>query len=79
LRGWPPGYVSKDFGGPRIEGLHRYDVAQGFKPEKTLVYGVSADDVIERASRLMGAAPSYVWLSPREGWRAPPACWAQWQ
>lgn len=63
----------------RPPGLHRYEVAQGFQPEKTLVYGVSADDVIERASRYMGAAPSYVWLSSsKEGWRGAPACWAHW-
>lgn len=72
-------YVSKDFGAPRIEGLHRYEVAQRFQPERILVYGLSAEDAIERASRCMGAAPSYVWLSPREGWRGPPACWARWE
>ena len=57
---------------------HRYEVGQGFQPEKILVYGSSAEDVIARASRLMGCPPSYVWLSPKEGWHGPPACWAQW-
>jgi hypothetical protein len=73
-------YVSKTFEDDgRIPGLHRYEVAQGFQPEKTLVYGASADDVIARASGLLGAAPQRVWLSSSvEGWRGPPACWAQW-
>jgi len=63
----------------RPAGLHRYEVAQGFQPEKVLCYGVSAEDVIERASRLMGSKPGRVWLSSTvEGWRGPPACWAQW-
>jgi hypothetical protein len=72
-------YVSKDFAGARIAGLHRYEVAQGFQPEQIAVYGHSADDVIERASAYMRAAPNYVWHSAsKEGWRGPPACWAQW-
>jgi hypothetical protein len=63
----------------RPAGLHRYEVAQGFQPEKILCYGVSAEDVIERASGVMGAAPERVWLSAAaEGRRGPPACWAQW-
>ena len=37
------------------------------------------EDVIERASGLMGAAPERVWFSSSvEGWHGPPACWAQW-
>ncbi len=60
-------------------GLHRYEVAQGFQPAKVECYGESAEDVIERASGYMGAAPERVWLSSSvEGWRGPPACWAQW-
>jgi hypothetical protein len=72
-------YVSKSFDRARLPGLHRYEVAQGFQPEKLLVYGHSADDAIERASGFMGAAPVRVWLSSSvEVWRGPPACWAQW-
>jgi hypothetical protein len=72
-------YVSKDFGGPRVRGLHRYEVAQGFQPQPVAVYGVSAEDVIERASRLMKAVPERAWFSSdTEGWHGPPACWAQW-
>ena len=74
------GYAARDLGDERrLAGLHRYEVAQGFQPEKVLCYGVSAQDVIERASGLMGSAPERVWLSSsEEGWRGPPACWCVW-
>lgn len=63
----------------RLAGLHRYEVAQGFQPAKIECYGSSAEDVIERASGYMGSEPERVWLSSSvEGWRGPPACWAQW-
>jgi hypothetical protein len=75
------GYAGRDLGDERrLAGLHRYEVAQGFQPEKVLVYGVSAADVIERASGLMGAEAERVWFSSGvEGWHGPPACWAQWR
>jgi len=74
------GYAGRDLGDERrLAGLHRYEVAQGFQPERILCYGVSAPDVIERASGAMGSKPERVWLSSTvEGWRGPPACWAQW-
>jgi len=73
-------YVSHDLESERrLEGLHRYEVAQGFQPEKILCYGVSAADVIERASELMGSEPKSIWLSSEvEGWRGPPGCWCAW-
>ena len=79
VAGYLAKYVSKSLDDERRPlGRHRYEVGQGFQPEKVLVYGCSAEDVIARASRLMGCRPSYVWLSPKEGWHGPPACWAQW-
>ncbi|HEY8645903.1 MAG TPA: hypothetical protein VIL77_08520 [Gaiellaceae bacterium] len=73
-------YVGRDLEDERrLAGLHRYEVAQGFQPAKIECYGSSADDVIERASGYMSSAPEQVWLSSSvEGWRGPPACWAQW-
>lgn len=72
-------YASKDFDQARVPGLHRYEVAQGFQPEEVLVFGTSSQEVIERASEYLGAAPERVWISSvSEGWRVPPACWAQW-
>ncbi len=63
----------------RLPGLHRHEVAQGFQPERVECYGASEQDVIERASRLMGQAPERIWRSTAvEGWHGPPACWAQW-
>jgi hypothetical protein len=74
------GYAGRDLADERRPaGLHRYEVAQGFQPGKILCYGDSAEDAIERASRVMGSGPERVWLSSSvEGWRGPPACWAQW-
>jgi hypothetical protein len=73
-------YVGRDLDDARrLVGLHRYEVAQGFQPAKIECYGSSAEDVIARASGYMGSAPERVWLSSSvEGWRGPPACWAQW-
>ena len=80
VAGYLAKYVSKSFEDDRRPlGRHRYEVAQGFQPDKVLVYGVSAEDVIERASRVIGSGPERVWLSSEvEGWHGPPACWAQW-
>ena len=74
------GYAGRDLGDERrLAGLHRYEVAQGFQPEKILCYGRSAAEVIERASGVMGSGPERVWLSSSvEGWRGPPACWCAW-
>jgi hypothetical protein len=73
-------YVGRDVETERrLAGLHRYEVAQGFQPAKVECYGASAEDVIDRASGFMGSSPERIWLSSSvEGWRGPPACWAQW-
>jgi hypothetical protein len=73
-------YVGREVeDGRRLAGLHRYEVAQGFQPAKVECYGASAEEAIGRASRLLGGTPESVWLSSSvEGWRGPPACWAQW-
>jgi len=72
-------YVSKNIGDERVPRLHRYEVAQGFQPEKVELSGESDQDVINQASTQMGGEPSIVWRSAeREGWRAPPAYWCAW-
>ncbi len=73
-------YVGKGLDDERREaGLHRYEVAQGFQPERILVYGATDDDAIDRASGFMGREPETIWRSSTvEGWRAPPACWVAW-
>lgn len=74
-------YVSKSFtdADSRALGLHRYDVAQGFQPERVRVSGVSAHAVMEEASALMGGQPVTQWSSLEStDWQGAPAIWAQW-
>jgi len=63
----------------RRAGLHRYEVAQGFQPERIHVYGETDAEAIARASQYMTRAPETIWRSSSvEGWRGPPACWVAW-
>lgn len=73
-------YVAKSFADQRIPNRHRYDVAQGFQPERVQIWGRSSQDVLSQASDLLGRrGPERVWLSDeQEGWKGPPAVWAQW-
>lgn len=72
-------YVGKAFDERRVAGLHRYERAQGFDPRRVMVRGVSRDDVLRRASDLLGSAPVQVWSSDGQPeWKGPPAVWAQW-
>ncbi len=74
-------YVSKTFTDPgaRVLGLHRYDVAQGFQPERLTLTGRTVDEVLDQACQVMGSEPDHVWWSGDEPtWDRPPAVWAQW-
>lgn len=73
-------YVGKGFDdNRRPPGLHRYEVAQGFQPQRITLTGRSDDDVLDQACQRMGGPPSTVWRSSTvEGWHGPPACWAAW-
>jgi hypothetical protein len=77
-------YVAKSFNDEQAQhrrpaGLHRFDVAQGFKPKVVRLSGTSADDVFGQASDLMGSIPALRWSSADvEGWQGPPAIWGQW-
>lgn len=74
-------YVAKTFTDPdaRVLGLHRYDVAQGFRPRPVPLTGRTAEDVIAQASTVLGGSPSVEWSSSSvEDWQGPPAIWAQW-
>jgi hypothetical protein len=72
-------YVSKGFDGEQLPGLHRYEVAQGFQPERVRLTGESEQAVIAQASEEMGGPPAQVWRSSEaRGWRAPPAYWCAW-
>lgn len=75
-------YVSKSLleSGKRLEGMHRYDLAQGFHPKPHRLYGGRTSDVVlSAASGLMGGDPVARWSSEEsQGWAGPPALWAQW-
>lgn len=74
-------YVAKSFTDERarVLGLHRYDVAQGFQPERVRFSGTSASAVLAEASERMGGAPSTQWSSLESAdWQGAPAIWAQW-
>ena len=73
-------YVGKSFGEDRPTDLHRFDVGQGFQPERVRVYGRTCREALAEAGELMGSpVPSRVWESRAvEGWQGPPAVWASW-
>lgn len=72
-------YVSKTFDAAHTDGLHRYEVAQGFHPLKERIYGRSREEVLDLASQRFGCLPERVWTSEQvPDWKAPPAVWAQW-
>ncbi|WOO98071.1 hypothetical protein [Micrococcus terreus] len=74
-------YVAKSFADPvdRELGSHRYDVAEGFQPDRIHFTGTSRADVLAQASAHLSATPSIVWDSAEaEDWQGPPTMWAQW-
>lgn len=72
-------YVGKDFDAQRMRGLHRYEVAEGFQPAITPVWGRSREEAIYLANQIMRATPSVFWSSDtKAGWQGPPAVWMQW-
>jgi hypothetical protein len=71
--------VSKSIGDERVPRLHRYEVAQGFQPEKVELRADSEAAVVAEASERMGARPVRAWRSSeQEGWQASPAYWCAW-
>lgn len=75
-------YVSKSFDPDErghLAGLHRYEVAQGFRPPVTRLTGTSYGATLDAAVQIMGAEPSQSWFSADvEDWKAPPAMWFAW-
>ena len=73
-------YVAKSFlDTRRIDGLHRYDIAQGFTPKFERITGTSPYALIALASDRFGAWPTYEWSSADEpDWHGGIAFWAQW-
>lgn len=64
----------------RPAGLHRYEVAQGFQPQKIQVQGWTVEHAAGSASRVFGGTvPAVTWTSEeQEDWDAPPSCWFAW-
>lgn len=73
-------YVTKSFADvERPLGLHRFDVAEGFQPQRVRLSGRSADDVLTQASQRLGSLPVRRWSSAEVAdWQGAPAIWAQW-
>jgi hypothetical protein len=71
-------YVGKELGAS-TGGLHRYEVAQGFQPQRVRVRGRTAWEALDLASERMGGPPARLWESSSMAeWNRPPAVWAQW-
>lgn len=70
-------YISKAPGAG--DGLHRYEVAQGFQPRRELIEAPTALAALDLASGRLHAEPTWVWWS-RDAveWHGPPAVWASW-
>jgi hypothetical protein len=72
-------YVSKSIDGERVPGLHRYEVAQGFQPQRVPLRAATLEAVLALASERMGSLPRRRWTSSEvEGWLGPPAYWFAW-
>ena len=70
--------MTKSFDEPALKGLHRFDVAQGFQPQKVRIHARTESAVIDQASR-DGVAAVEVWRSgDQPEWQGPPAVWASW-
>lgn len=65
----------------RPPGAHRYEVAEGFRPEELRRWSAKRDVTWGLVVEAMdGEVPSEVWDSPgpEAGWRGPPVRWAAW-
>lgn len=63
----------------RDGGQHRYEVAEGFQPSQRRITAPTLEEVLGRASELMGGPPEEVWDSiESETWEGPHAVWARW-
>jgi hypothetical protein len=59
-------YVGKAFDDHRVPGLHRYEIAQGFKPTRTRVYGRTEPQALAAACAVMGSEPTRLWSSAQD-------------
>ena len=73
-------YVAKDVKHPdKIAGLHRYEIAQGFKPIPIKLFAPTMSQVLSLAQGIMKRPQSYYWSSNDQGgWSLPPAVYISW-
>lgn len=72
-------YVGKAFDEAPVEGLHRYEVAQGYQPATYPITGRTVHEVLDIACEVMDAAPDKVRHSDElPDWAGPPWVWASW-
>ena len=72
-------YLAKSFEQPRTPGLHRYEIAQGFKPKVERISGATLAEAMAVAAERMGGPAAFVSISNEwDGWKGPPAVWASW-
>jgi len=70
-------YVAKAF--EANGGLHRYEVAQGFQPERWRFFAETKEDAVNLCVDLRhGAMPTFRASDEWEGWQGPPTLWMQW-
>jgi hypothetical protein len=70
-------YIVKD--AQSLQGLHRYEVAQGFQPRRESFTAATGAEALTAICNKMARAPEYVWWSSEEeDWQGPPAVWASW-
>lgn len=70
-------YVAKTFA--RGNGLHRYEVAQGFQPRRLRFFADSMDVALQFCVELrLGAVPLVSFSEEWVGWEGPPTVWMQW-
>jgi hypothetical protein len=72
-------YVGRSVDEERADGLHRYEVGQGFQPGRVIVEGRTEGEALSLASEWFGFAPASLWRSGSEkDWHGPPSVWAAW-
>ena len=73
-------YVGKGFSDDRnLAGLHRYDIAQGFRPKPTKLFAPTLSEVLSIAVDRMGGPYDYFWDSnDQPDWGKPPAVYLSW-
>lgn len=73
-------YVGKSFlDNNRLDGLHRYEVAQKFEPRFERIEGTSPFALFDLASDRFGSQPAGQWFSDEDpDWQGGIAFWAWW-